>query len=195
MRHRPELSPESFEQLLAWLDSDRDAAANAYLELRHSLVKIFGWNHCSDPEGMADETFDRVARQIERLRETYEGNPNLFFYGVANNLIREYQKKVKTHVAIEDIDLKDESLREAETDLFHKREECLSKCLGELSAEKRELLLEYYSEEKHAKIDRRAEMARKLGISIQNLRVRMCRLRDALEECIERCLEKSTSEE
>ena len=190
MRQRYELPPESFDELLAWLNPDRRLAADLYLELRHSLVKIFAWNRCSDPDGMADETIDRVARQVGRLRETYEGNPNLFFYGVANNLIREYQKKIKTHVPIEDIELPDESVSEDEAAISLEREECLQKCLQELSSEKREQVLAYYSKEKHAKIDHRAEMARKLGISIENLRVRMCRIRVALEDCIENCIER-----
>ena len=142
---------------------------------------------------MADETFDRVARQIGRLKETYEGNPNLFFYGVANNLIREYQKKIKTHVPIEDVELPDESGQESDAELLLAREECLRKCLLALSLEKREQVLAYYAKEKHAKIDHRAEMARKLGISVENLRVRMCRIRVALEDCIEQCLDQFSS--
>jgi len=190
MRQRYELPPESFDELLAWLNPDRRVAADLYLELRHSLVKIFAWNRCSDPDGMADETIDRVAKQVGRLRETYEGNPNLFFYGVANNLIREYQKKIKTHVPIEDVDLPDESVPEGDVELSLSREEFLQKCLQELSSEKQEQVLAYYSKAKQAKIDHRAEMARKLGISIENLRVRMCRIRVALEDCIEDCMDQ-----
>ena len=193
MRQRYELPPESFDELLAWLDLDRAVAADLYLELRHSLVKIFAWNRCSDPDGMADETLDRVAKQIGRLKVTYKGNPNLFFYGVANNLIREYQKKIKTHVPIEDVDLANESAQETDVELSLAREKCLRTCLQELSRERQDLVLGYYSKEKHAKIDHRAEMARKLGISIDNLRVRMCRIRVALEDCIEKCTDKLTS--
>ncbi len=41
-----------------------------------------------------------------------------------------------------------------------------------------------------AKIDHRTEMARQLGVSIETLRVRMCRIRTALEKCIKRCLDE-----
>ncbi len=191
MRQRAELSPESFDELLAWLNPNRDVAADLYLDLRQSLVKIFAWNRCSDPEGMTDETFDRVAKQVHRLRDTYQGNPNLFFYGVANNLIREYQKKIKTHASIEGVDLPDLSNQEDDEQALA-REECLRKCLQELSAEKRQQVLGYYAKEKHAKIDHRAEMARNLGISVENLRVRMRRIRAALEDCIETCLDQFT---
>jgi RNA polymerase sigma factor (sigma-70 family) len=189
MRDSSQEPAESFDELLAWLSPDRDVAADLYLDLRQSLVKIFAWHHCSDPEGMADETFDRVAKQVHRLRQTYQGNPNLFFYGVANNLIREYQRKIKTHVSIEDVDLLDEQ-SPGDDDLAVATEECLRGCLQKLGPEKRELVMAYYAKEKHAKIDHRAEIARKLGISIQNLRVRMRRIRAVLEECIEACLDE-----
>jgi RNA polymerase sigma factor (sigma-70 family) len=181
---------ESFDEILAWLDPDRELAASIYLELRHALIKIFAWNHCDDPEGMTDETFDRIAKQVRELRSTFEGDPKLFFYGVARNLIKEHQKKVKFHVSIEDIDLPgnppEEEEEEESGDL---RADCLETCLGELSSEKRELILAYYAKEKQAKIDHRSEMARQLGVSMDTLRVRAYRIRATLEVCIERCLD------
>jgi hypothetical protein len=77
MPRNSDIPPESFDEILAWLDPDRELAAATYVELRHALVKIFSWNHCADPEGMTDETFDRVAKQVHHLRETFEGNPKL----------------------------------------------------------------------------------------------------------------------
>jgi RNA polymerase sigma factor (sigma-70 family) len=191
MPRHADISPESFDELLAWLNSDRELAASIYLNLRAGLIKIFSWNHCIDPEGMADETFDRVARQITRLRETFEGDPRLFFYGVANNLIKEYHKQVKSFIPIEEIDIAGSSPEDDEEDDSEMIEECLHACLQELSNDKRELVLAYYAKEKQAKIDHRTEMARQLGISVQTLRVRLCRIRAALEECIERRLEQA----
>ena len=74
MRQRYELRPESFDELLAWLSPDRKVAAELYLELRHSLVKIFAWNRCSDPDGMADFVRRELAtykypRKVEFVRE------------------------------------------------------------------------------------------------------------------------------
>lgn len=190
MPQKADIPPDSFEELLAWLNPDRELAGSIYVDLRDGLVRIFAWNRCNDPEGMADETFDRVARQIHRLRETFEGNPKLFFYGVANNQIKEYHKKVKSFVPIEDVDIAGSSPEEVDEDNTEMLEECLQTCLQELSAEKRELVLAYYAKEKQAKIDHRTEIARQLGISVQTLRVRLCRIRTALEECIERRLEQ-----
>jgi RNA polymerase sigma factor (sigma-70 family) len=194
MPRNSDLPLESFDEILAWLDPDRELAASIYVELRHALVKIFAWNHCVDPEGMTDETFDRVAKQVHELRGTFKGDPKLFFYGVARNLIKEYHKKVKSSVPIDEIELPGSPPQEAEEETSEMREECLQSCLRELTSEKRELILAYYAKEKRAKIDHRTEMARQLGVAIETLRVRTHRIRDTLEKCIERCLDRSAAE-
>jgi len=193
MPPKSESLPEGFDDLLSWLNPERELASSIYLRLRQSLLRIFAWNRCADPEGMTDETFDRVARQVHTLKETYEGNPKLFFYGVANNLIREYRKKVKSYVPIETIEPVEAPPQEPEEETLERRRNCLSKCLRKLPKEKRELILSYYAKEKQAKILHRAKMAQRLGLSIEALRVRMLRIRSILEECIELCLDESTS--
>jgi len=47
--------PESFDEILAWFNPDREMAAAMYVQLRHDLAKTFRWRQCSDPEGMTDE--------------------------------------------------------------------------------------------------------------------------------------------
>jgi RNA polymerase sigma factor (sigma-70 family) len=190
MPRTQDFQPDRFDDLLAWLDRDRESASAIYLDVRDSLFRIFVWNQCADPEGMTDEVIDRVTRQVLDLRDKFEGNPKLFFYGVANNLIREYRKKLKYSVPLDAIDMASHSSRDAEDDTAEMREDCLMMCLAKLSQDKRDLLLSYYSRDKQAKITHRAELARQQGISIEALRVRMLRLRGKLEECIEICLEQ-----
>jgi RNA polymerase sigma factor (sigma-70 family) len=183
-----DIPPESLDEILAWFSPDRELAWSLYVELRRSLVKIFAWNRCVDGEGMADETFDRVARQVHRLRSTFQGDPKLFFYGVARNLIKEYHRKVRSFVPIEDVDLSGNPPAEEDEESPSLRAECLQACLSELSSEKRDLILAYYAKEKQAKIDHRLAMASRLGVSVETLRVRAHRIRATLEECIEQCL-------
>jgi RNA polymerase sigma factor (sigma-70 family) len=181
--------PESFDEILAWLNPEREAAAAIYVQLRQDLTKIFAWNHCADPEGLTDEVFDRVARKVHNVRQTFQGDPKLFFYGVARNLIKENIKKVKTHVSVDGIDLPASPAAESEEESTDEREACLDACLQELSVEKRNLVLTYYAKVKQDKIDHRAAVARQLGISVETLRVRVYRIRGVLEQCIERCLD------
>jgi len=182
------IPPKSFEEILAWLNPDRDEAANIYVQLRNDLTKIFAWNRCADPEGLTDEAFDRVSRKVYEVRQNFEGDPKLFFYGVARNLIKESPKRVKKQVSLVDTDLPAPEAVEDESAKM--REECLHLCLQKLGAEKRQLILDYYAKEKQAKIDHRTEMARQLGISVETLRVRVHRIRGTLETCIERCLDR-----
>ncbi|HEX6187455.1 MAG TPA: sigma-70 family RNA polymerase sigma factor [Pyrinomonadaceae bacterium] len=190
MPQNSDAPPESFDELLAWINPDRELAAATYLDIRRALVKIFRWYHCADPEGMTDETFERVTKQVHHLRETFEGDPKHFFYGVARNLIKEYQKTVKSYVSIDDVQLAGDPPQEVDEESSEMREECLSSCLQNLTTEKRDLILAYYAREKSAKIEQRIAVAEQLGVSIETLRVRMYRLRMALEQCIERCLDE-----
>jgi RNA polymerase sigma factor (sigma-70 family) len=183
------IPPESFEEILAWLNPDRDVAANMYVQLRHDLAKLFIWGRCADPEGMTDEAFDRVAKKVHEVRQTYEGDPRLYFRAVANNLIKENFKKIKTHVSLDDIDLpQQQTIRTAEE--IADIDDCLQSCLRKLGAEKRKLILAYYAKEKQAKIDYRHELAERLEISLETLRVRVFRIRASIAECIESCVER-----
>jgi RNA polymerase sigma factor (sigma-70 family) len=190
MPQNSDIPPESFDELLAWINPNREVAAAIYVDLRFALVKIFGWHHCADPEGMTDETFERVTKQVHHLRGTFEGDPKHFFYGVARNLIKEYQRKAKSYVSIEDVHLVADPPQEVEEETSEMRAECLAACLQNLTSEKRDLILAYYAREKGAKIEHRIAIAQQLGVSIETLRVRMYRIRMALEQCIERCLDE-----
>ena len=188
MARHSAIPSESFDEILAWLNPDREVAGNLYVQLCNDLTKLFVWNRCADPEGLTDEVIDRVARKVYQVKQTFQGDPRLFFYGVARNLIKENPKKVKTHVSLEGIDLPADTTSDTGDETAAMREDCLHSCLNELSKEKRELILAYYAKEKQAKIDHRTEIAQRLGTSVETLRVRAHRIRGTLEECIERCL-------
>jgi len=187
-------NPDGFDEILAWLNPNRELAAAMYVQLRHDVARIFLWNRCSDPEGLTDEVFDRVARKVHNLRQTYNGDPRLFFYGVARNLVKETAKKVKTYTSFDDAGVTLRARAQVEVDeeeeSVQAREHCLQLCLNELNGEQRRLILEYYAMDEQGKISHRVRIARQLGLSIETLRVRVYRIRVALEECIERCLDR-----
>ena len=189
MARASSIPPESFEEILAWLNPDREVAGEIYVQLRHDLAQIFTWNRCPDPEELTDEVFDRVARKVHELRKTFVGDPRLFFYGVARNLIKETPKKAKLQVSLEDTEVTVVNPTSAtDEDIAQMLEDCLTSCLQKLSSEKRELILNYYAKDKQAKIEHRTELARQLGTSVETLRVRALRIRRTLEQCIQRCL-------
>lgn len=185
------IPPESFEEILAWLDSDREVAGAKWVQLRHDLVKIFIWNHCNDPEELTDEVLDRVARKVHEVRKTFVGDPRLYFYKVARNIVKETPKRRKRQEPLENTKgIREIPTTENDEETRQMREECLNSCLQKLSKEKRELILGYYVGEKHAKIEQRTELAKRLGIYVETLRVRAYRIRGELEQCIEQCLDR-----
>ncbi|MFN0084130.1 MAG: RNA polymerase sigma factor [Blastocatellia bacterium] len=173
-----ELSEEAFERLLEWLGGDREAGGRKYEEIRRGLVKMFTCRGCMWAEELADEVINRVVRKIFALVETYEGDPALYFYGVAQNVCREYLSAKPRPFAPPVAPPED---LEAE-------EECLEHCMRTIGPEKSALALEYFSERRHAKIDLHQEMARRLGININALRIRVHRIRAALRTCVLDCL-------
>src|SRR6185437_10332146 len=155
---RDSIPPESFDEILAWLNPDRDVAGSIYVQLRDDLSKVFTWNRCPDPEGLTDEVFDRVAKKVHHLRDSYVGDPKLYFYGVARNLIKEIPKKIKAQISLQGTEPASDPRREAQQETAAMREDCLRSCLHRLSKEKRELILAYYARYFQANIDHREEM-------------------------------------
>jgi DNA-directed RNA polymerase specialized sigma24 family protein len=178
------LTPDLFEGLLSWLDPDRDVAGEKYEHIRRALIKIFISNGRSSVEDLADEAINRVARKLNKIRDEYQGDPSLYFYGVAKKLVHEDRRKPTLKLPPPSWD----------TDDVDPEYECLEKCLQELTAENRELVVGYYQEEKKAKIDNRRKLADKLGIAINALRIRAHRIRHSLELCVRACVGTMTDE-
>jgi DNA-directed RNA polymerase specialized sigma24 family protein len=65
---------------------------------------------------------------------------------------------------------------------------CLRQCLAKLTADQRELITNYYQEEKRAKNNMRQALAQRLGLDMNALRVRACRVRDQLQACVQKCV-------
>ena len=63
-----------------------------------------------------------------------------------------------------------------------------------LPPESRELILEYYQEDRRAKIQLRQQLADRLHIPLNALRIRTHRIRMSLEECIKSCLQSYAEE-
>jgi RNA polymerase sigma factor (sigma-70 family) len=176
-----ELNPEAFEKLLAWLNSDRDQAGKKYEDIRRRLIFILTCRGCTCPEDLADDTINRVARKLPELNDSYKGDPSLYFYGVARNVHREYVRKKSDPMPSPAPDPPQE---------LEQRYECLEQCMKRLTSKSRELVLEYYQEEKQAKIDRRRELANRLGIAVNALRIRAHRIRASLQECLFECIKQ-----
>ena len=172
---------ENFDKLLGWLDPNRDRAGEKYEIIRQRLIKIFACRGCPGAEDLADETINRVTRKVQEIAGTYTGDPALYFYGVAQKVHLEYLRKKPALISFPRIDSSDE---------VEKEYECLEKCMQQLTPSNRELVLQYYQEEKHSKVDHRKNLAQQLGIPLNALRIRAHRIRTTLQECVQGCLEQ-----
>jgi DNA-directed RNA polymerase specialized sigma24 family protein len=171
---------EFFDSLLAWLDEDREQAGQKYERIRLRLIKIFTCRGCGEAEDLADETINRVCSKVNEIEATYQGDPALYFYGVANKLHFEYLRRQHRQPLPPPLDEPED--REAEL-------ECLDRCVSELSPASRDMVLRYYAQEKRAKIEDRKKLADELGIAVNALRIRAHRIRSALQQCVSHCLE------
>lgn len=180
------ITEENFGMLLSWLDGDSETAAQKYEKIRRRLIRIFiGRGCCFEAETLADETFDRVTRKVPQLVKSYTGEPTFYFYGVADKIHLEWQrrqKKLKQPPAAET----DES-DQAELEIEY---ECLETCLEELPADHYRLITAYYRKEKSAMIENRRELAKNLGISLNALHVNAFRIRAQLKDCLLNCVAK-----
>src|SRR5262249_5458704 len=61
---------------------------------------------------------------------------------------------------------------------------CLDRCLQGLRPEQRELVIEYYRDSRREKIERRQNLAKRLGITMNALAIRASRIRAILETCV-----------
>ena len=179
------LTAEAFDDLLAGLDSDRDSAGQKYLALRANLLRFFEWRGCPFPEEHADETFNRVARKLAAGEDIR--NVSGYVIGVARlqvleiikshsrqrEALGEYQKSI------------DEVAGETESET---RIDCLQKCLQHLSADNRDLIVQYYQGDKREKINNRKKLGERLGVGMNTLRMRAQRLREQLQGCVEECV-------
>ena len=174
------LTREAFDRFLARLDDDRERAGEKYEILRLKLLKYFEWRNAAIPEELADETINRIARKLHE-GETIQ-NLNGFIFGIARHLVEEQKKELSS---------KEAALRELPKTSMARaddhRLDCCEKCLDCLSESDRDLIINYYSSDKRARIDEHKRTAAKLAISLNSIRLRIYRIKQKLEKCISEC--------
>lgn len=173
------ITQEAFDLLLQWLNPDRKQAGERYERIRSKLILIFASRGGAFPEEMADDCVNRVMQKLPELAGRYDGEPEFYFYSVAKMIFLEWTRKLRPI----ELPVIGKSSPEVEQQYM-----CLEECLSQLTDPSRELVMEYYQQEKRAKIDRRAALASRLGIAANALRIRAHRIRQALEKCVLECV-------
>jgi DNA-directed RNA polymerase specialized sigma24 family protein len=185
------LSQEAFDKLISALGPDRESAGTAYEELRQRLLRFFRWESCPQADDCADEVLNRLAAKLlegERIL-----NPVAYAGGIARLVLKEANRKQAREQQLPlagPVEVASpafvSNLEESQSQAAKTRQ-CFDRCFGELAADSRLLLLDYYRGEASGRIANRQRMANRLEISLNSLRNRVLRLREKLEACIGKC--------
>lgn len=194
-REKPVLTQFAFARLLEWLDDGVDSHGERYLEMRRRLVAYFDRRNRPEADELADETFNRIARTLGHSGVIATRPPARYCYMVARFVLLEDCRRDRRFVPFDEP-------REIEAahprrialvtpsdgaGVQEQRLDCLDRCLEQLRPEQRDLAIEYYRDAQRQRIERRRDLARRLGITMNALAIRACRLRDALMVCVENC--------
>jgi DNA-directed RNA polymerase specialized sigma24 family protein len=189
------LTPEAFSKFLEWLDEGVDSGGQKYLEIRQRLVAYFDRKNCLTPDEFADETLNRVSRRLEEEGAIETKTPAKFCYITARFVFLEsLRAKDRKDVPLDDALRKtsDDSFAILKTDEEKETKEkmlnCLEQCTNGLDAANRNIIVHYYYGKERVKIEKRRSLAENLGISMNALTIRACRIRDKLEACVKKCV-------
>jgi DNA-directed RNA polymerase specialized sigma24 family protein len=182
------ISKADLVRLLARLAADEEHAAREYERLRRTLIRFFDGRGACPPDECADQTLDRLARKLQATAVDDVWN---YAHGIARLVLLERRRRPLES----SIDRMDDPamlpVPHASSDGDDDRlQKCFDRCLAELPADSRSLILRFYQGERSEKISNRRELAATLVLTENALRSRMQRLRDRLEHCVRTCFSR-----
>jgi DNA-directed RNA polymerase specialized sigma24 family protein len=191
LRKEPRFTQLAFDRLLEWLDDGVDSHGERYLEIRRRLVSYFDRRNRPRPHELADETLNRVGRTLARTGRIETRPPARYCYVVARFVLLEDFRRDRIRATFDERETTDASHQSSIDDLDEcqaiqeQRIDCLDRCLQGLKAEQRELVVEYYRDPRPPAIERRRNLAKRLGLTMDVLGTRAARIREALTTCVE----------
>lgn len=194
-KERWELSARCFQGLLSWFDEGTNSNGQTYLEIRRRLVAYFDRKNCGTPDELADETLNRVARRLEEEGFIETDAPAKYCYIVARFVFMEHLRETHRKDALlgalqQDTEVSSvaQAAADDETAVYERKLYCLEQCSGKLEALQRQLIVRYYAGQQRVRMENRRALAQSLGITVNALTIRACRIRDKLEACVRECV-------
>jgi len=177
MAHSFVLQQLEFDALLASLAPMREQAGEKYEFIRHGLLRYFESHRCMPAEECVDETIDRVARRVAAGEQIRSADPGRYFYGVAKHVCLEWRKRQLVLQQVNEPKVSFDPLPSLPLS-------CLTCCLSTLPSRDREVFEAYY-------LEPRAELAARLGVTPNALRLRVFKEKQKLRACIGRCVDRN----
>lgn len=152
------------------------------------LIRYFEWRGCVASDELADVCIDRVMKKIgdgEAIQ-----NVNAYSATIAQFVYRESLRSTASRTD----SIEEESFVEIaaeETEQEDSRLSCLDRCLDEFSSEDRRLIVNYYDTDERTMIASRRRLAETLAMTMNTLRIKVCRLKARLETCTKDCCRES----
>ena len=169
-----EESDSSSDHLLSLFDRDDPRRAEQkYLLFRSKLIWYFDRHNCECPEDLADETVCRIVNAMAKGTQIYVENPFAFFWAVAENVHKEHWKRHKSEPLESHHSVPAASYSNPEKAIYLR--ECLR---AALSPDEQNLLESYYR-------DGSGITAKRLGITLPNLRLKIHRIRSKVKKFAE----------
>jgi RNA polymerase sigma factor (sigma-70 family) len=183
------LTKEVFDKFLYWLDPDQERAGERYNRIHHKLCVFFAARGCTDVEDLADETVNRMARQIDEGKNITV-KPETYARAIAKYLVKEYYDKPdrkKTpldDMAINELFKLDSRKNEFGDEDKEKLIERLEQCLQKLDPGDREVVRRYFEGSRQGEAKRnREKLARELGIKKTKLTKQIMNIKNGLKAC------------
>ena len=172
---------QAFIGFIAFLSPDPDEGGRLYEELRARLIRYFRLRGLNNGDEGADEALDRVMRRLHE-GEAIEDYIR-YSYGVARLVAIEMLRNQKS-VSLDMSTFVDVTQGD-EADGEDPRLDALRGCLQNLDDSSRGLLLEYFSIGSR-RLHERDRLARRYGLNINSLRLRVFRMKGRLKDCLEK---------
>ena len=191
-----EPNKESFQDFLNWLNGGGNSDSQRYLELRQRLELYFDRKNCVAPSQLADQTLNRVIRKLKENGDINGVAPLQYCHSVAKDVFLEalradnrspFYPPVST-TNPKNVGRQPVTLQEPNAAPEQKKK--IAACVESLSSSDREVLVEYYRGPHRSRIEHRAALAARLGLTANALGSRAFGLRKRLEACIPGGLEK-----
>lgn len=185
------LAKDQFDRLLNWLSPDLALAGSEYEQIRAGLERYFRFRGCSDPLELADKTISRVTAKLDQMEIAPDVSKINVFYGFAVNIYHEFLAGTRNREIQLDPDLLADQVSPAAEQEINPALICLRHCLSVLKSDEKQLILQYYRAQGAEKKKFRRELAEELGITMNNLHVRVYRIKNTLKKCVEKCRQKN----
>lgn len=184
------ITDSPFHILLNRLDADSNAAAEKYEMLRLKIIHLLRWRACAESHAdeLADITLDRVAAKIA-AGEIVE-NVTAFACAVARFVSLEHARRNKLDAVGDDLPETPVAPDLDFLDDTDERMKCLRRCVATtLTDDDKSIVVGYYDTDADEKTkSARKRLADSFGLTVNALKVRACRLRMRLEQCINDCV-------